>query len=89
MGRMLCIDSIPDRDGQGDSLVVVLEGGTLDKDDLARIRLPINELDDYRLVDPTELSSILPPGRARQAEACLRADHNGSTPALADGYLAS
>lgn len=84
-GRLLCIDWIPARPPKTDGLMLVFDGGTLDEAAFDRVRLPADELSEYRLVDPGQLDDCLPEHMARRVRAALRARHEGSTLYLVDG----
>jgi 8-oxo-dGTP diphosphatase len=85
ISRMLCLDWIPERDSQGDAVIVVFDGGILEPATSSRIHLPDDELDDWRFVGPDDLDGFLPAGRASQIRACLEALRNGSVAILEDG----
>ena len=84
-GRVLGLDWIPARDSEGDAIIIVLDGGTLDPVAVSSVRIQQGELDAWRFVLPRDLPDFLPPGRRRQVEACLRARDDGTVATLADG----
>lgn len=84
-GRLLCIDWIPARHPKTDGLMLIFDGGTLDAATLDRIRLPADELSEYRLVPRAELDDYLPAHMARRVRVAIRAREEGSTRYLVDG----
>lgn len=84
-GRLLCIDWIPARHPKTDGLMLIFDGGSLDQATLDRIRLPPDELSEYRLVPRAELDDYLPAHMARRVRVAIRAREEGSTLYLVDG----
>ena len=62
---------------------MVFDGGTLD--DATPLRLPPDELDDARFVEPDRLGAHLPQLKARRARAALAARATGCAVYLEDG----
>ena len=85
-GRLLCIDWIPARHPKTDGLMLIFEGESLDQATLDMIRLPADELSEYRLVTPAELDHYLPAHMARRVREAIRAREEGSTLYLVDGH---
>lgn len=70
-GRILCLDWVPGEQGQDlDGLVVVFEGGTLTREDIASIRLPADEIGACHFVAPDGLPDL---HRGARVRACVRA----------------
>lgn len=84
-GRLVCVDWIPARHPKTDGLMLVFDGGTLDEATLGRIRLPTEELSEYRLVYSDQLDEYLPEHMARRVREAIRARHEGSTLYLVHG----
>ncbi|MDQ3553481.1 MAG: GNAT family N-acetyltransferase [Chloroflexota bacterium] len=85
-GRLLCMDWIPARHPKTDGLMLIFDGGTLDAATIHTIRLPADELSEYRLVPPAELDDYLPVHMARRVREAIRAREEGSTLYLVDGH---
>ncbi len=85
-GCLLCIDWIPARHPKTDGLMLIFDGGTLDAATIDTIRLPANELSEYRLVPRAELDDYLPAHMARRVRQAIRARKEGSTLYLVDGH---
>ena len=56
---------------QNEALLFVFHGGVLTDDDLAAIRLPLDELSAYELVEPGETPALLPYRTGRCVAAAL------------------
>ncbi|GAB1516600.1 NUDIX hydrolase [Actinophytocola sp. KF-1] len=73
-GRILGVDWVPGgADPDLDGLVVVFDGGILTHEDVARIRLPPDEIGAGRLVEPDGAAELLGPRRGGRVLACVRA----------------
>jgi 8-oxo-dGTP pyrophosphatase MutT (NUDIX family) len=70
-GRLLAIDWVPPTPRRTEGLIVVFDGGRLTSEEAADIRLPPDELAEWRFMSPGQLSQVMEPLLARRAEACL------------------
>jgi 8-oxo-dGTP diphosphatase len=59
VGRLLALDWRPDR-GQGDSMQLIFEGPTLTAAEVARIRVPEDEIAEHRFLPIEEAIAMLP-----------------------------
>jgi 8-oxo-dGTP diphosphatase len=59
VGRLLSLDWRPDR-GQGDSMQLIFDGPTLTSAQVARIRVPEDEIAEYRFLPVDEAIAALP-----------------------------
>jgi 8-oxo-dGTP diphosphatase len=84
IGRLLVVDWAP-HPQEGDKVLYVFDGGTLTPDDLAAIRLDLNELAEYALHPPDEAAELLVPRLARRVRQAVRARHDGLTLYLEHG----
>ena len=84
-GRLLCVDWVPARDPKTDGLMFLFDGGVLD-DAAAELRLPGDELAEYRFVPLDGLVEYLPAHMARRVSAAVRARSADTTVYLVDGY---
>ncbi|MGC5013732.1 NUDIX domain-containing protein [Streptosporangium sp. DT93] len=82
---LLCADWTRPRDGRPGGFRMLFDGGVLDERELAAIRLPPEELSEWRTVDPADADAFLPPERAHRLRACVSARRTGRTAYLQDG----
>lgn len=73
--KFLCVDYQPDR-GDGESLQFLFLGGTLDFQDISRIRLQAEELGEYRFVSIDDAMNMLRRGLRQRLAKCLEAMQN-------------
>ena len=79
---MLIVDWAPN-EREGDKLLFVFDGGTLDDALTDSIRLPVDELERWDYVDAQRLDSHLPPRLVLRVTAALDARQQG-TPSYAE-----
>ena len=84
IGRLLVVDWAP-AEQEGDKILFVFAGGTLDADQLAAIRLQPDELRSYDFRDLGGADAILIPRLARRLTAALDAYRDGRTHYLEHG----
>lgn len=82
---LVCVDWGPPRDGI-DAVNIFVFSGSITPDEIARIRLPPDELSDHALVTPGQLSDLVPPHVARRMEPSLRAAIEARPVYLEDGH---
>ncbi|GAA2994161.1 NUDIX hydrolase [Streptosporangium longisporum] len=82
---LLCADWMRPRAGRPGGFRVLFDGGVLDERGRAAIRLPPEELSEWRMVDAADADAFLPPARAHRLRACLSARRTGRTAYLQDG----
>lgn len=70
LGPLLSIDWAPHPD-EGNKILFIFDGGTLDPEQLARIQFSDGEIAEYRFVAPDDLAEITIPRLVRR----LRATH--------------
>jgi 8-oxo-dGTP diphosphatase len=70
-GHLLSIGHLPAKDARGDSLRLIFWGGVLDEMARARLRLPVDELSEYRFVTLTEAALLVTPSLHAQLGQCL------------------
>ena len=83
--RLLVMDYLTATEERLDALIFVFDGGVLDADDIARIRLPPTELEAWQFVPPPKLPVLLLPRMARRLKCALDALEAGETWYLEDG----
>ena len=76
VGRLLALDWRPDR-GQGDSLQFIFEGVTLNSTQLARLRIPEDEISEYRFLPVEEAIATLPERMRPRVAAAVRSLDRG------------
>lgn len=71
-GRLLVVDyREPEPGRRGDALRFVFDGGVLSPQQIAAIRLPPEELSEFRFIHPADLDEYVIPVMARRLRACL------------------
>ena len=83
--RLLVMDYLTSTQERPDALIFVFDGGVLDADAIARIRLPPTELEAWQFVPPSALPAIMLPRMARRLQCALNALEAGETWYLEDG----
>lgn len=78
LGRMLVTDWAP-ADNEGDKILYIFDGGTLDEDDLTRIAFEDGEIAEFRYVALTDLGDLVPARLARRLHTAVAALHAGRT----------
>jgi 8-oxo-dGTP diphosphatase len=87
VGRLLCIDWVAAEGPKTEGLMLIHDGGLIDDQGLATIRLPASELSEYRLADLDGLSGLVSDRMARRLHAASVAQHDGTVAELQNGYL--
>ena len=83
--RLLVMDYLTSTQERPDALIFVFDGGVLDADAIARIRLPPTELEAWQFVPPSALPAIMLPRMARRLQCALNALEAEETWYLEDG----
>jgi 8-oxo-dGTP pyrophosphatase MutT (NUDIX family) len=78
LGRLLVTDWAP-ADNEGDKILYIFDGGTLDDDDLSRIAFEDGEIAEFRHVGPTDLAELVPARLARRIHTAVAALNGGRT----------
>jgi len=84
LGRLLVVDWAPHPD-EGDKLLFIFEGQTLNEEQRAGIRLQSDELAEYAFYEPAEIGSVLIRRLARRIIAAAEAYTSGRTAYLEHG----
>lgn len=84
-GRVLAVDWVPSRPGRPEGLVVVYDGGVLQRDDIDAIKVADGELAGFAFVEVAEVARRVTPLVARRITACLEAAAAGTVASLEDG----
>ncbi|MEQ4209034.1 NUDIX hydrolase [Actinopolymorpha sp. B17G11] len=87
LGALLAADWEPARDEIPlEGFGVVFDGGVLSDDEIARIRLPAEELHRFGFFTPAEAAELLPAHLWRRVSAAMRARDDATAVYLDDGY---
>jgi 8-oxo-dGTP pyrophosphatase MutT (NUDIX family) len=78
LGRLLVTDWAP-ADREGDKILYIFDGGTLDDDDLTRIAFEDGEIAEFRYVALSDLAELVPARLARRIHTAVGALHSGRT----------
>jgi ADP-ribose pyrophosphatase YjhB (NUDIX family) len=78
IGPLLLVDWAPN-EREGDKLLFVFDGGSLDEHLVARIALPAGELERYEYVESAALDQRLPERLARRVATALQAQRRRVT----------
>lgn len=78
LGATLVVDWAP-HPAEGDKILFLFDGGTLDADAAARIRLAPDELSEYRFLDRADVAGLLIDRLARRVTAAVTAHDHGTT----------
>lgn len=70
-GPLLSVGYLPAKSTRGDSLRFIFWGGVLDAVARAALRLPAEELSEYRFVTLAEAAALVTPSLHAQLEQCL------------------
>lgn len=84
VGPLLIADWAPHPD-EGDKLLLIFDGGTLNADQHTAIHLPADELASYAFHDPAETATLLIPRLERRVQAAVIAHHRGHPAYLEHG----
>jgi 8-oxo-dGTP diphosphatase len=76
VGRLLSLDWRPDR-GQGDSMQLIFEGPTLTSEQVARIRVPEDEIAEMRFLPVDEAIATLPERMRPRVAAAIESLNRG------------
>jgi ADP-ribose pyrophosphatase YjhB (NUDIX family) len=76
VGRLLALDWRPDR-GQGDSLQFIFEGVTLNSTQLSLLRIPEDEISEYRFLPVEQAIATLPERMRPRVAAAVRSLERG------------
>ncbi|WP_033823532.1 NUDIX hydrolase, partial [Kitasatospora sp. MBT63] len=87
--RLLAVDWEPCTGPRRGGLRLMFDGGRLDEQARARIRLPRDELRGWRFVTPDEAARLLPPNRHRRLVGALEARAQGRLRYLEAGLPAA
>ena len=84
---VLCVDwMLPRGTGELGGFRLIFDGGVMTAEDLSAIRLPPEELSDWKLVHPADAGEFLPPIRVRRLLAAVAARCTGRAAYLEDGH---
>ncbi|GII52828.1 hypothetical protein Pth03_12170 [Planotetraspora thailandica] len=83
---LLCADWMPASDTDAGGFRLIFDGGVMSSEELSAIRLPAEELSEWKLVDPADAGAFLPPIRVRRIHAAVAARRTGRVAYLEDGY---
>lgn len=78
LGPLLVLDWAP-ADDVGDKLLAVFDGGSLADDQLASIKLPPDELAEWRYVEQDQLDALVPERLRLRLQVAVQAKANGET----------
>jgi 8-oxo-dGTP diphosphatase len=84
LGQLLVVDWAPHPD-EGDRLLFIFDGGTLNKEQTDAIQLQHDELSEYAYYEPAEAASVLIPRLGRRVITGARAHTSGRTIYLEHG----
>jgi len=73
IGNLLCVDYVPQEHVKTESLQFIFDGGILNQEQIQAIRLPAEELSEYRFSPLEEATSLLAPSVARRLIPGLQA----------------
>jgi 8-oxo-dGTP pyrophosphatase MutT (NUDIX family) len=87
IGALLCVDWVPPSPPWDGGLMFVFDGGVLDANKIAAIKLNGDELDRIEFLEPSRLDDLLIPRLARRVSVAIGALGGGGV-YLEDGSLA-
>lgn len=87
LGRLLVFDWLPEEQQRPDGWMFVFDGGVLSEDAVAQIRLPAEELSEWRFVTVGELESFLLDRMVRRIQQAHRCVTEGVFADLEWGYV--
>ena len=73
--RLLCVDYTHAQPERTESLMFIFWGGVLTESEIASIRLPMDELSEYRFVEADEISMLLTATLANRVQKSLEMIH--------------
>ncbi|MEU8151814.1 NUDIX hydrolase [Nonomuraea sp. NPDC048901] len=86
VGRVLAVDWVPSRPERPEGLILIYDGGVLEADAIAAIRLKVDELASYAFVEAERVGELVSDLLARRIAACLDAVAAGTTLSLENGF---
>ncbi len=84
IGRLLCVEYKPAFGPKTESLQFIFDGGVLSASAAQRIKLPAEELSEYRLCPPEEAARLLNPLQGQRVLTALRCRQQHRTIYLED-----
>jgi 8-oxo-dGTP pyrophosphatase MutT (NUDIX family) len=84
-GILLAVDWVPPHLNRTEGLMLVFDGGELSPDEVARIRVPPEELRGWAFCTPDQAAERLSPLLTRRVAACLASRESGVVAYLEDG----
>jgi ADP-ribose pyrophosphatase YjhB (NUDIX family) len=85
IGRLLVVDWLPARHPKTEGLMLLFDGGILDKEMTQQFRLPPEELHEWAFVEPDQLDAHVSEHMARRLGAAIAAVRTGGTTYLEAG----
>lgn len=83
--RLLCVDYIVPKDTPYENIQFVFFGGILGEKIVDKIRIPEDELSEFRFVDVEEAMKILRPNLSKRLPYCMEAIKSGGIVYLENG----
>lgn len=71
-GRLLCVDYSGESHDRTENFQFIFDGGTLAQAEIEAIRLPVDELSEYRLLPPKKAVKLLNKKLRKRVRHCLR-----------------
>ncbi|WP_344863916.1 NUDIX hydrolase [Planomonospora alba] len=88
VGRLPVVDWVPPRPGwPHDGMIFMYDGGVLDEQEIAAIRLQEDELAGWVFASPEQVPTPVPAVLARRVAAGLRVVGGEATMSMEDGYM--
>lgn len=87
VGRLLCIDWVAADAPKTEGLMLIYDGGLIADQTAATIRLPADELSEYRFADLEGSSGLISDRMARRLLAAVAAQLDGTVAELHDGHF--
>ncbi|MEU8263192.1 NUDIX hydrolase [Micromonospora sp. NPDC048999] len=85
VGDLLCVDWVPPSPPWDGGLMFLFDGGVLSGEQIAAMRLRLEELDRFEFVEPPALGQVLIPRLARRVTEALGARRDARGVYLEDG----
>ncbi len=85
LGRLLCLDYVSRQGILSEGLQFIFAGGVLSQEQITAIRLPLDELSEFRFVSLTEAISLVSPRMSRRLAYCMQALEKQTTIYLEEG----
>jgi 8-oxo-dGTP pyrophosphatase MutT (NUDIX family) len=83
---LLCADWMRPHAAEVGGLRLIFDGGVMTPDQLSAIRLPAEELSEWKLVEVADADAFLPSIRTRRLRAAVAARRTGRAAYLEDGH---